>query len=143
MDIVHQIKISTTPDRVYQAITSSNGIQSWWCKNSEIATNIGSQHTMNFLKEGQAIVMKFKIDKLEANQKVGWQCTYNDNPAWVKTNLHFELMPEENKTLLTFSHTGWDEKYKGTPLYVSVGPTWEAFMGSLKSFCETGIGQPW
>lgn len=143
MDIVHQIEIISPPAKVYEAITTSKGIQGWWAQNSDIATRPGNQHTMNFVKEGNAVVMKFRVDDMQANQKVSWTCTENGNPAWVGTTIQFDLAKNNGNTQLKFSHLGWDKKFEGTPLYVSVGPTWEAFMGSLKRYCETGVGQPW
>ena len=98
---------------------------------------------MYFVKEGHSIVMKFRVDEMEAGKKVTWTCTENGNPAWVGTTLRFELGNENGGTQVIFTHAGWDEKFKDTPLYVSVPPTWDAFMGSLKSYCETGVGQPW
>lgn len=143
MDIALQVKINTSTSKVFEAITTAQGIHGWWSQNSAIASQVGQEHIMYFVKNGQPITMKFKINELHPGQKVVWTCSENGNPAWVGTQLAFELEETNDGTQLTFKHSNWDEQFNNTPLYVSVPPTWEAFMNSLKSYCETGVGQAW
>ena len=143
MNVKRQIEINASSEKVYEAITTAAGIHGWWSHNSAIALEVGSEHIMYFVKEGHSIVMKFRVDEMNANKSVVWTCTENGNPAWVGTRIYFELATVDGKTQVSFTHADWDEKFKGTPLYVSVPPTWDAFMGSLKNYCETGVGQPW
>ena len=142
MNIERQIEINATPKKVFEAITSPAGIHGWWSHNSAIAKDIGVEHILYFVKQGHSIVMKFRLDKKGSNHVV-WTCTENGNPAWVGTTLEFKLNGLGSGTQVNFTHIGWNEQFKDTPLYVSVPPTWDAFMASLKSYCETGAGQPW
>jgi hypothetical protein len=56
----------------------------------------------------------------------------------VGTTLSWAITPDGNGTEVSFEHAGW----KGdAPEPVVQG--WRHFVGSLRSFVETGEGQPW
>ncbi|MBV7328135.1 SRPBCC domain-containing protein [Chloroflexi bacterium TSY] len=143
MDIQHSFAINAAPEKVYQAIASAAGIQGWWSKDSTIASAVGGQQILNFVKDGQPVVMKFNIDELTPSKKIIWTCTENGNPTWIGTTLTFEMKENNSGTDFSFVHGNFDEKWQGTPPYQSNVTIWQHFMNSLKSYCETGTGQPW
>ena len=40
-DIMHLIKIRVSPERVYQAITTAEGIRNWWTRDAVLDSRIG------------------------------------------------------------------------------------------------------
>jgi len=140
MDIKNSFKIKAESEAVYSAISTVKGIRGWWCKDSEIALTEGGEHSLNFLKEGKPVVMKFKIDELSPNRKVVWTCTENGNPTWIGTQLIWEI---DEDGAFRFNHANFDDKYAETPPVQMTEQGWKHFMSSLKSYCETGEGQPW
>jgi hypothetical protein len=67
-----------------------------------------------------------------------WLCIAHDMPSWIGTTLNFQLEDRGGKTLVVFEHAGWKEE---APAPVAQG--WKHFLASLKSYVETGTGQPW
>lgn len=140
MNITIKEKINADAATIYAAAATENGIQAWWCKNSKVAEEIGGTVLLNFIKEGNPVVMEFSVDELSPKQKVVWTCTNNGNPAWINTTLHFEMDESGN---FSFIHDNFDEKWKGQPPYDMTADGWKYFISSFKNYCETGIGQPW
>ena len=49
-DILHRITINTAPDRVFDALTVSEGLQSWWTQDSDATPEVGSVAVFKFLQ---------------------------------------------------------------------------------------------
>ena len=143
MNIVHQLEVKATAKDVYEALASQEGIKGWWSKDCDVSEEVGGHSQMRFNKEGKIVEMHFLVETLNPRGKVSWTCVKNPNPAWLHTQIHFELAEQEAHTALTFTHAGWDAKWKGEAPYEMTKEGWEHFMSSLKAYCETGEGQPW
>lgn len=76
--------------------------------------------------------------KLEPPTKVTWECVDGDS-EWIGTILTFNLVERDNATLLCFSHLDWAEE---SEFFGICNHHWGPFLDSLKSLCETGVGQP-
>ena len=143
MDIKHQLQLNATTQQVYEAIATQQGIEGWWSQVCHIPSNVGELSFMKFVKEDKVVGMYFRIDELQADKKIAWTCVQNSNPAWANSKLTFEIEKTVDGCSLVFIHYNFDEKWKGTPPYSMTVDGWNFFMSSLKSFCETGKGQPW
>ncbi|MEO8086568.1 MAG: SRPBCC domain-containing protein [Bacteroidota bacterium] len=143
MDIKHQLQLKATTEQVYEAISTQLGFEGWWSQVCHISSQVGELSFMKFVKEGRDVGMYFRIDELQVDKKVEWTCVQNGNPVWVNSKLSFEIEKTNDGCSLTFIHNNFDEKWKDTPPYVMTVDGWKFFMQSLKSFCETGKGQPW
>ena len=84
--------------------------------------------------------MKFRDDALDGERRVAWSCTDNANPEWVGSALTWEITPRDGGSRLTFTHDGFAA---GGPPYEMTAEGWKHFMASLKSYADTGSGQPW
>ena len=80
-----------------------------------------------------------KILKLKAPVAVHWECVDGDK-EWVGTNLSFELNEKEEFTTLRFSHLNWKNE---SEFFGFCSHHWGRYLDSLKSFCESGNGQPY
>lgn len=143
MDIKQVLQIKATPQQVYDAVTTQQGIEGWWSQVCHISSKIGELSFMKFIKDDRVVGMYFRIDELQPMEKVLWTCVQNGNPAWINTKLEFEIKKSKEGSELIFTHKNFDAKWKGTPPYQMTIDGWQFFMNSLKSFCETGKGQPW
>ena len=143
MDITHELKINANPSTVYQAVASEKGIQGWWSKNSKVGENEGSNSLLKFIKDGRNVDMGFITLSLQPDKKVVWECISMPNPAWIGTRLITEISPTATGCEVTFSHSGFDEKWKGQAPFEQTKGTWNHFMQSLVNYCESGEGQPW
>ena len=142
MNIEHNFQILASPETVYHAITTPAGIRGWWSNNSSIAPQVGGIHQMHFAKGDQIVTMQFKVDELQPGRRIAWTCIANDNPAWINTQLVFEIEGADNSVSFKFQHIGFKEQWKDTPPYLATVEGWHLFVNSLKQYSETGIGQP-
>lgn len=133
-DIMHTLKIHASPDRVYQALATADGIRSWWTRDAVLDPKVGSAGEFGFY--GRRFVAKVTIEALEAPSLVRWKVT---NSAWPGDRIEFALRPEGKHTRLSFAHRGFAEADRG---YASATTRWGFYLLSLKQYLETGNGTP-
>ncbi len=138
-DIVQKINIGASPEKVYEAVASGDGVRNWWCTRSDVATTVGAEHSMKFNHEGQEMGMAFRTDALDFAGRVAWTCVANDNPMWIGSTIEWAISPSGDGSTLTLTHAGIAGDGEA-PESIAMG--WQYFNGSLKSYCETGTGQP-
>jgi uncharacterized protein YndB with AHSA1/START domain len=143
MDIKHNFRIEASPKKVYEAITTQQGIHGWWANDADVMQNVGQVSKMRFAKEAGPVEMQFRIDSLQPPNKVQWTCVSCPNPAWTGTKISFDITETANGCDFTFIHGGWDPKWRDQLPYQQTKEGWQHFMQSIKAYCETGNGQPW
>ena len=63
-----------------------------------------------------------------------------ESKDWNGTKIIFKLNKTENGIELTFSHVDWKSE---TECYKKCTGGWQFYLNSLKSYLETGQGQPY
>lgn len=132
--ILHKITIETSPELLYQALTSQDGLSSWWTKTrSSEAIN-----SFFFGPEGAQQQVDMEIKTLNKNKLVSWKCVAG---PWTETGLfNFEIEPDERGAILKFSHEGWDQL---DDFFAHCNSKWGFFLTvSLKNYLEKDLGQP-
>lgn len=133
-DIKLKLVIKTAPEKVYEAITTQEGLASWWCKQTTAQSQVGFTNTFIFGN----VPNEMKVTELVPSKKVEWKCI-NSNGEWINTNLSFDLEEKNGHTILRFAHSDWEAP---TDFFAACNYAWGSLMTSLKSFCETGNGTP-
>lgn len=133
--IKHNLTINTSPETVYRALTTENGIRGWWTADTKIKPEAGSIAEFNF---GERYHNEMKIMDLQPNRRVEWYVLEAD-AEWIGTTITFNLEEKEEKTLLRFGHINWEQP---TDFYANCNYQWGRYLRSLKDFCETGKGTP-
>jgi uncharacterized protein YndB with AHSA1/START domain len=136
--IKEKILIRGATSKVFAALTEQAGYNGWWSKDCQIGRKAGDEASLKFNKEGTIVSMRYRIDEVVPNQTVRWTCIGHDMDSWVGTTLRWDLASDEPWTEVTFTHAGW----KGDAPEMVVGG-WRHFLSSLRSYVETGAGQPW
>jgi len=134
INIEHKLVIKTLSDVVYNAITTQQGLESWWAKETIAKPEVGFVNVFIF----GTLRNEMEITELIRNKRVEWKITKSID-EWVDTTITFDLEEKEGKTILRFGHNGWRAS---TDTYAECNYAWARFMTSLKSFCETGTGTP-
>ncbi len=130
-DILHRITIDAGPDRVFDALTVSEGLQSWWTQDSTATPEIGSVALFKFVQG--TIVFRMRVEDLIPGKKVAWSCL-GDLQEWEGTRLTWELESTENGgTDLRFAHSGWNSMEGDYP---RCNTTWGHLMHLLKAYAE-------
>lgn len=135
-DILHRIGIKTSsPNDVYQALTTQNGLAGWWTSNTSGEGNrVGNIIEFRFGAGG----FDMKVADLDAPVKVLWEVT--DGPAeWMGTTINFDLKQDGDYVIVLFKHLNWKEPVE---FMHHCSTKWAIFLMSLKSLVETGKGTP-
>ena len=133
-DIVHSVDIRTTPDRLYEAITTQKGLAGWWTPQVKAEPMMGALNEFHFV----GTTLKFRVDKLEPARHVTWS-SVQVPPDWEGTQVLFDITPGDDTVNLRFSHTGFASP--GGSFGVT-SYSWAQYLRSIKLLLETGEGEP-
>lgn len=131
---MHLVKIEAPPERVYGALTTTEGIRNWWTRDADLSNGTGT-----FRFHDGADVTTVLIKELEPPLHVLWKTTSSFRPEWEGTTIIFDLRVDDGGTVLSFAHRGFeaaDERYAVT----TTG--WGSSLASLRQYLETGAGSP-
>ena len=135
VDILHRIGVKdATPEAVYTALTTVEGLAGWWTDDTKGSTEVGGVVAFRFLQGG------FDMEVIEArpSERVSWRVV--DGPAeWIGTTVDWDLRREGDYTIVLFSHRGWAEPVE---FMHHCSTKWGSYLMSLKSLVETGKGAP-
>lgn len=134
VDILHRIGVSSSPDDVYAALTTADGLASWWTEDTDGDGNVGGVLRFRFEPGG----FDMKVLQAQPAELVLWEVV--DGPEeWIGTRIRFELKQEEGFTIVLFRHEGWKEPVE---FMYHCSTKWATFLMSLKNLVETGKGEP-
>lgn len=135
-EILHQLVINVPPPAVFDAITQKNGLSSWWTTDVHAEAKVGTISEFGF--NSRAVVFEMRVVALDRPNFVRWHCLAGHS-EWSNTDLTFALSAREGGTVLRFSHRGW-ESSEG--ILAQCSYDWGRYLASLKSYLETGTGNP-
>lgn len=135
VDILHRIGTrSATPEKVYEALTTIDGLAAWWTVDTTGSAEVGGKVAFRFPVGG------FDMEVIETvpSERVEWRVI--DGPEeWVGTTIRWELKQNDDYTIVLFQHQGWKEPVE---FMYHCSSKWGSFLMSLKSYVETGEGAP-
>ena len=135
MDILHRVGIKAgSPDAVYRALTTREGLAGWWTENTHGEGGVGSTLQFRFGAGG----FDMKVLELKPGERVLWQVV--DGPEeWIGTTVSWDLKRDGDYTIVLFKHQGWKEVVE---FMHHCSTKWAVFLMSLKLLAETGRGMP-
>ena len=130
-DLFHQITIDAPADRVFDALTTRQGLQGWWTEDSAIESFPGGTAEFGFM--ARAVVFRMRIDEWVASRRVVYSCV-GGPPDWVGTTIRFDLAAlDGGKTKVTFLHA--DANSMPTAI-AERNTTWGCLMWQIKRYVE-------
>jgi uncharacterized protein YndB with AHSA1/START domain len=136
-DITHLARIHASPERVYQALTTAEGIRNWWTRDAILDSRIGGAGEFGFFEH--KIVTRVRIDELKPPARVVWRTTSPTAPGWQGTTIAFDLLLEDSATLISLEHRGFEQADEG---YRRTKTGWAQYLLSLHRYLEAGKGRP-
>lgn len=134
VDILHRVGITSSPDDVYQALATREGLSGWWTTDTQGENKVGGMLQFRFDAGG----FDMEVLELDPGKRVLWQVA--DGPAeWIGTHVSWELNQEDDYTIVLFKHQGWREPVE---FMHHCSTKWAVFLMSLKSLLETGQANP-
>ena len=133
VDILHRVGITATPEKVYEALTTVDGLAAWWTTDTS-----GDADGVLQFRFGDVGGFDMKVLDLQPNSRVLWEVV--EGPAeWVGTTVSFDLARDGEWTIVLFAHAGWREPVE---FMHHCSTKWATFLMSLKALVETGSGAP-
>jgi uncharacterized protein YndB with AHSA1/START domain len=137
-DIIKELTIEATTPRVWGALTQPEEIAGWWTDDLSVTPEVGTLAEFRFTQ--RTFVIQFEVAELEIGSKVHWKTQQGPSTGhWKGTSVTWQLEPVQSGTKVVFTHSGFaqaDKRYEFTRAW------WMHFLGSLKSYLETGKGTP-
>src|SRR5260370_36833733 len=132
MDIINELEIETTAEKLFEALSTGKGICAWWTK-AKTQAKVGGINEFAF-RDGAAAT--FRGEKLGPGKAVAWSAVQVP-PDWNGTQVLFELSSGKKggPVTLRFGHTGFKTM---TPLVAFSSYAWARYLRSLKLYLETG-----
>ena len=138
-----EIVAAATKEKALASLTSE--IDKWWTTAADDASIVGSTATFRFGETYNTM----RVLEISKHHLVRWKCIDQNhvdkkvsNPSeWVGTELIWELAPDNRGTSIKFTHQGLTPALE---CYDICNAGWSHFISvSLKSYLETGNGQPY
>lgn len=130
--IFHEVPISASAEKIYQALVTESLLSEWWLKNAKIENRIGGIATFP-LSDGVNQI-KIRIEELQPYKLVRWTCLGHKHAEWLGTQIQFEIIQKENSSFLKFTHSGWRDT---SGVYGFVSYYWAAlYLTHLKKILE-------
>ncbi|MCC5878319.1 MAG: SRPBCC domain-containing protein [Idiomarina sp.] len=133
MNIEHIQYVKAPVSKVYEALTSQEGLAKIWTQELTFKAKVGAVNKFRF---GDETPTKMEITKLIPKENMEWLCVESD-PEWIGTRVCFELSEANGKTGVILRHADWREL---TNFYRFCNYNWAMFLLSLKEYCEAGGG---
>ncbi|MEH6472965.1 MAG: SRPBCC domain-containing protein [Halopseudomonas sp.] len=133
-DINHRVGIKASPERIYDSLTTNDGLAKWWTNDISGAGEVGSIIEFRFNGGGP----DFAVIELVSNKTVRWKHSGNVPESWMGTEILFQLQAEGEQTFVRFTHSNWKEP---TDFMAHCSTKWAVFLISLKDAVETNQGR--
>ena len=133
-DVLFTFDINATPDAVRQALTTTDGVRSFWTDKADVPAKVGETLTLSFPDAPAPfdLVLTQSDDDM-----ITWR-TATFPPQWVGTDIRWRLSGGEGMSMVAFRHgTFEDETEQGRVAFV-----WGQVMVQLKHYVETGVAAP-
>jgi uncharacterized protein YndB with AHSA1/START domain len=132
--IKHLFHINTSKEKVFEALTTTQGLSGWWTNKVSGDSKVGGVIEFRFGDFGGP---DMKVKEIKNNESVTWECVSGPED-WIGHKFSFHLDTNDNKTRVRFEQSGWKET---SDFYASCNFSWGRYMESLRQLCQTGKGE--
>jgi uncharacterized protein YndB with AHSA1/START domain len=135
-EIEHEIKIDATPDRVFTALTTLDGVKGWHNPTVSGTGEVGSEWVFSFADHPE---FGWEVVRSEPLNSVVWRCTRGPGDS-VGTTATFTLtQTEDGRTRIEHVHAGWPGTHGN---FRKCNTTWGVLLHHLRDYVETGSAAP-
>lgn len=145
-----RLEINAFIAKVFDALTTTEGLNSWWTDDSKVDPREGGKIEYIWYFGDKSLIGKaiyrnfelphsFKVEYLEWIDDVEYFGKTKENPFHPPTSQCYELHAIPNdKTKLFILTSGMEYGKKFDGLYKGISQGWVNSLANLKSVCETG-----
>jgi uncharacterized protein YndB with AHSA1/START domain len=135
-EIHHEINVAASPDRVFAALSTLEGVKGWHTPNAEGTGEVGDEWVFSFADHPD---FGWEVVTSDATREIGWRCTRGPGDS-VGTTATFTLaQTDDDRTRVEHVHAGWPGTH-GT--FRKCNTTWAVLLHHLRDYVETGEAAP-
>jgi len=135
--IFHTVDIKASPDEVFAALTTEEGLSAWWSTKVSADMRIGGIVDFTFL---EGFNPDMEITALEKPRHISWKCVGGHEP-WLDNTFNFEIEARGIGSTLFFRQNYAREL--SDEEYGRYNFNWGFYLDSLQLLVETGRGKPY
>ncbi len=137
VDILHRVGVVTpSPEKVYDALTTVDGLSAWWTDDTRGSGEVGGVLEFRFPPVGGFDMEVVEVQPARTRRAGASSTARRSGSARRSTG---ELRQDGDYTIVLFAHAGWSEPVE---FMHHCSTKWGSYLMSLKSFVETGTGAP-
>ncbi|MCL9804353.1 SRPBCC domain-containing protein [Flavobacterium amniphilum] len=134
--IYHDFTINSSPERVFETVSTPYGLDNWWTQRSSGKQEIGSVFNLFFTEEYNWFA---EVSVLKHNEQIEFTMV-KAMADWLPTSFGFILKEEQRGiTTVEFYHKNWDSVSKE---YRVASFCWANLLRQMKQYLEEGIITP-
>ena len=138
-DIVLGVPSHAEATTIREAVTTREGLASFWTPTVTAESAVGSLATFGF--SGAPVELTMRVDRID-DDGVTWTCL-GAFPFWEGTTVTWSFLKETEHggTNVLFVHAGFPDEQ---PMFEhgSIAHTWSTVLDRLKILAETGAARP-
>lgn len=131
--IKHLFHIAAPMEKVFEALSTIQGLASWWTVATTGDTELSKTIHFRFGEHGR---VDMQVRSSARPDLIRWECI-GGTTEWMGHLFSFHLDSNDGKTRVQFEQAGWKEQNE---YYASCNFSWGRYMESLRQYCQTGNG---
>lgn len=136
-EIVHEFPVRAPAARVFEAVSTPEGLDAWWTLHSSGVPRPGAAWTLDF---GPGYRWTAIVTRCDASAAFALDLT-DAMPDWMGTRVQFELTDDgSGSAIVRFSHAGWTD---ATQHFRVSSYCWAMYLRLLRRYVERGERIPY
>ena len=136
--IVLAVETAADAGAIYQALTTSEGLRSFWTADADGSGDVGDALRFGF--ESAPVDLTATVDGASPGQSVTWG-SVGPWPSWENTTITWNIGDGPNGQMVMFRHDGFDDGVSDAELGM-VALTWAKALMSLDAYAVSGTPAP-
>lgn len=132
-DIRHRVGIRAPQERIYEVLTTTDGLAGWWTSTVDGDPTLGGRLRFFFGGPDPAAVME--VVEATPNSRVVWRCVEGPD-EWEGTTLTFALSQAGAEIGVLFTQAGWREPVE---FMHHCSTKWAVYLTGMKTWLEGGV----
>lgn len=135
-DLFHDFKIQASPERVFEAISTPEGLDRWWTKTSDGEPLLGAEYALGF---GAGYGWRAKVTRCVPGSEFELEMI-DAQEDWLGTRVGFAIAADGDGTAVRFHHTGWPQ---ANAHYRRSNYCWAMYLRTMGRGIEHGESVPY
>ena len=133
--IDQEIRIQGSPEQVYAALTTVDGIRAWHAPGARGTGEIGTEWVFPYAGHPEFV---WEVVASDEPTRVDWRCTGGPGDS-AGTTATFTIGPAGDRTVVELRHAGWPGTHGN---FRKCNTTWGVLLHHLRDYVETGDAAP-